>query len=535
MFLNRPLILGEIFSVEKKGKRRKSTSIPIMNQLSIATAFCLPAPDIEALNQGRNILVMPRIFMGQGRLFALYPTDIEFNSLPLEQYYRPGFIPIAKQSIAELNQDKVKIKVWAKCELCQTLDQPEEFETLSKLTVWTAAALHKTLEQRGHIFLAYFRVYRLPQPLEIDPVSNSRFISLPYSIMVDESQAILDDNNFERQYRKILNRQPPEHPELEELENAIAQYPNDNLSQKGQIGLQQLKANIHDFLGWKTASSLKSNQLDLEWINKIAALGNRSKELDEGKSNYQAGTDFENIVKQSLEFLGFTIDYAHKGGAGGLDLFCSKPYPIVGECKAGKKTPNDTAVQLLNLGTLRLKDEKLFKDAIKLIIGPSEPTQQMNEAAKVHKMTIINPETLEKLVKLQAQYPGSVDLIELKKYFKKEKGDQEEWGQMDDKIDEYIETVIKDLKLRSHIIQVVKNYLNNAQMTEATVSGIHGLYCSNPPQPLPQKQLHEILVELSSPLSGYLGRNRADDWRNDSFYYLRELIVDQSQGFDYNS
>ncbi|CAD5910367.1 DUF1802 family protein [Planktothrix agardhii] len=496
----------------------------IMNQLSIAIALCLPAPDIEALNQGRNILVMPPRFMHLGERFALYPTDIEFNSLPLEQYYRPGFIPIAKQSIAELNQDKVKIKVWAKCELCQTLDKPEELETLSKLTVWTAEGLHKTLEQRGHIFLAYFRVYRLPQPLEIDPVSNSRFISLPHSIMVDESQAILDDNNFERQYRKILNRQPPEHPELEELENAIAQYPNDNLSQKEQIGLQQLKANIHYFLGWKTASSLNSNQVDLNWINTITTLGNRSKEQDEGKTNYQAGTDFENIVKQSLEFLGFTIDYAHKGGAGGLDLFCSQPYPLVGECKAGRKIPNPTVVQLLNLGTLRLKDENLFKQAAKLIIGPGELTPAVRDAAKVHGMAIINPMTLEKLVKLQAQYPGSVNLIELKNYLQA--------GQIDDKIDEYIETVIKDLKLRSHIIKVVKDYLNNAQMTEATVSGIHGLYCSNPPQPLPQKQLHEILVELSSPLAGYLGRNRADDWRNDSFYYLRELIVDQSQGFD---
>jgi hypothetical protein len=503
---------------------------------TISTALCLPAPDIEALNQGRNILLMPRRFMRLGEQFALYPTNIEFNSLPLEQYYRPGFIPIAKQSIAELNQDKVKIKVWAKCELCQTLDQPEEFETLSKLTVWTAAALHKTLEQRGHIFLAYFRVYRLPQPLEIDPVSNSRFISLPYSIMVDESQAILNSNQFEHLYRKILNRQPPEHPELEELENAIAQFQTNSLSQEEQLGLNLLQANIHQLLGWKTSKPANlTNDSSLNWINEIAAFGNRSKELDEGKSNYQAGTDFENIVKQSLEFLGFTIDYAHKGGAGGLDLFCSKPYPIVGECKAGKKTPNDTAVQLLNLGTLRLKDEKLFKDAIKLIIGPSEPTQQMNEAAKVHKMTIINPETLEKLVKLQAQYPGSVDLIELKDYFKKKKGDQEEWGQMDDNIDKYIKIVFNRLKLRSHIIQVVKNYLNNAQMTEATVSGIHGTYYFNPPQPLSQKQLHEILIELSSPLAGYLGRNIADDWRNDSFYYLRELIVDQSQGFDYNS
>ncbi|CAD5980263.1 DUF1802 family protein [Planktothrix agardhii] len=485
---------------------------------TISTALCLPAPDIEALNQGRNILLMPRRFMRLGEQFALYPTNIEFNSLPLEQYYRPGFIPIAKQSIAELSQEKIKIKVWAKCELCQTLNEPEHFAELSKLTVWTETALHKTLEQRGHIFLAYFRVYRLPQPLEIDPVANSRFISLPHPITVDESHTILDDNNFERQYRKILNRQPPEHPELEELENAIAQYPNDHLSQKEQVGLQQLKANIHDFLGWKTASSLNLNQLDLEWINKIAALGNRSKELDEGKSNYQAGTDFENIVKQSLEFLGFTIDYAHKGGAGGLDLFCSQPYPLVGECKAGRKIPNDTAVQLLNLGTLRLNDEKLLKDTIKLIIGPGEPTQQLNKAAKVHSMTIINPETLEKLVKLQAQYPGSVNLIELKNYLEK--------GQMDDNIDKYIEIVINRLKLRSHIIQLFKK--SNQPINLDNVIGAYSF--SNPPQPLEREQLKEILIELSSPLTGYLGRT-ADD----RFYYLRELIVDQSQGFDYNS
>ena len=490
-----------------------------MNQLPIATAFCLPAPDIEALNQGRNILVMPRIFMEQGRLFTLYPTDIEFNSLPLEQYYRPGFIPIAKQSIAELNQDKVKIKVWAKCELCQTLNEPEHFAELSKLTVWTETALHKTLEQRGHIFLAYFRVYRLPQPLEIDPVSNSRFISLPHSITVDENQAILDSNQFETLYRKILNRQPPEHPELEELETAIAQFQTNPLSQEEQLGLNLLKANLHQFLGWKTSQPANlTDDPSLKWIDEIAAFGNRSKELDEGKSNYQAGTDFENIVKQSLEFLGFTIDYAHKGGAGGLDLFCSKPYPLVGECKAGRKIPNPTVVQLLNLGTLRLKDENLFKQAAKLIIGPGELTPAVRDAAKVHGMAIINPMTLEKLVKLQAQYPGSVDLIELKKYLQA--------GQIDDRIDEYIKMVVNRLKLRSHIIQLFKK--SNQPINLDNVIGAYSF--SNPPQPLEREQLKEILIELSSPLTGYLGRT-ADD----RFYYLRELIVDQSQGFDYNS
>ena len=493
----------------------------IMNQLSIAIGLCLPAPDIEALNQGRNILVMPRIFMEQGRLFTLYPTDIEFNSLPLEQYYRPGFIPIAKQSLAELNQEKIKIKVWAKCELCQTLDQPEEFETLSKLTVWTEAALHKTLEQRGHIFLAYFRVYRLPQPLEIDPVANSRFISLPYPITVNESQAILDDNNFERQYRRILNRQPPEHPELEELENAIAQltltYPDAKF----------LKDKIQTFLGWQPA---KPDQIpeNLKWIYTINQLGTTA----EG-GNYEKGTAFEKIVHQSLNFLGFELDQNAKGGAGGMDLYCTKPYLMVGECKAGKSLPDSTAEQLYRIGVRHLEIET-YQKAVKLIIGPGKPTSYLEESAQKSTISIINPMTLEKLVKLQAQYPGSVDLIELKDYFKKKKGDQEEWGQMDDNIDKYIKIVFNRLKLRSHIIQVVKNYLNNAQMTEATVSGIHGTYYFNPPQPLSQKQLHEILIELSSPLAGYLGRNIADDWRNDSFYYLRELIVDQTESFDYN-
>ncbi|HEY9862606.1 MAG TPA: DUF1802 family protein [Candidatus Obscuribacterales bacterium] len=491
----------------------------LINQLSIATAFCLPTPDIEALNQGRNILVMPRIFMNPGRFFTLYPTDIEFNSLPLEQYYRPGFIPIAKQSIAELNQEKIKIKVWAKCELCQTLNEPEHFAELSKLTVWTEAALHKTLEQRGHVFLAYFRVYRLPQPLEIDPVSNSRFISLPYAITVDESQPILDGHNFENIYRKILNRQPPEHPELEELENAIAQYSNNHLSQKEQIGLQQLKANIHNFLGWKTASSLNLNPLDLEWIDKIVPLGNRDHE-PEGTSNYQAGTDFENIVHQSLNFLGFELDQNAKGGAGGMDLYCTKPYPMVGECKAGLTIPAGATQELIRLGGTHLGQE-VFNQAVKLIIGPGKPTPQVQKSAQEFKISIINPMTLEKLVKLQAQYPGSVDLIELKKYLQA--------GQMDDKIDEYIETVIKDLKLRSQIIKAIKelNTHNSSNLNLPTqncsVVEVRVQHNAKYEPKLNDNAVRDLLIELSSPLTGYLGRTK-----DDQFYFLRELIVHQS-------
>ena len=503
-------------------------------------ALSLPAPEVSALTQGRMILVLPSLFLGTGQSFFLYPAETSCGDISLEEIYRSSFLPDAKIALNQAQNNPVLIKSWAKCELCHRLyDQPELLEKLAQLTIWTGEGLRAKIEEKNLKNLAYLRVYKLPEPFEIEAIAESsakigKFLGLSISANVSESIPILDDITFAKRQASIKNLEPPEHPELEELETAIAQFQTNPLSQKEQLGLNLLKANLHQFLGWKTSQPANlTDDSSLNWINEIAALGNRSKEQDEGKSNYQAGTDFENIVKQSLEFLGFTIDYAHKGGAGGLDLFCSKPYPMVGECKAGRSLPDSTAEQLYRIGVRHLEKET-YETAVKLIIGPGKPTSYLEQSAQKATISIINPMTLEKLVKLQAQYPGSVDLIELKKYFKKKKEDQEEWGQMDDKIDEYIETVIKDLKLRSHIIQVVKNYLNNAQMTEATVSGIHGLYCSNPPQPLSPKQLHEILIELSSPLAGYLGRNRADDWRNDSFYYLRELIVDQSQSFDYN-
>ena len=481
------------------------------NSISLDNALSVPYPDIVALSQGRMITIITHVDMYLGRSFALYPVNLLLNLLPLENYYKLSSLSTDKTVLSEINSDKIEIDFWAKCQNCSLLNDPEDLTKLSQLTLWTEEGLKTLLKQRGHIFLTYLRVYKLPEPITISSVNNSRFVPLPYPITVTETDPILDNDHFNKKYEKILNRQPPEHPELEELETAIAQLTLTHPDAKF------LKDKIQTFLGWQPA---KPDQIpeNLKWIYTINQLGTAT----EG-GNYEKGTAFENIVHQSLNFLGFELDQNAKGGAGGMDLYCTKPYPMVGECKAGQSIPAGATQELIRLGGTHL-GQQLFNQAVKLIIGPGKPTLQVQKSAQEFEISIINPMTLEKLVKLQAQYPGSVNLIELKNYLQA--------GQIDDKIDEYIETVIKDLKLRSHIIKVVKDYLNNAQMTEATVSGIHGLYCSNPPQPLPQKQLHEILVELSSPLAGYLGRNRADDWRNDSFYYLRELIVDQSQGFD---
>ena len=474
-------------------------------------ALSLPAPEVSALTQGRMIVILPSLFLGTGQSFFLYPAETSGGAISLEEIYRSSFLPDAKIALNQAQNNRVLIKSWAKCELCHRLyDHPELLEKLAQLTIWTGEGLRAKIEEKNLKNLAYLRVYKLPEPFEIEAIAESsakigKFLGLSISANVSESIPILDDIIFAKRQASIKNLESPEHPELEELENAIAQLTLTHPDAKF------LKDKIQTFLGWQPA---KPDQIpeNLKWIYTINQLGTAT----EG-GNYEKGTAFENIVHQSLSFLGFELDQNAKGGAGGMDLYCTKPYLMVGECKAGKSLPDSTAEQLYRIGVRHLGMET-YQKAVKLIIGPGKPTSYLEESAQKSTISIINPMTLEKLVKLQAQYPGSVNLIELKKYLQA--------GQMDDKIDEYIETVIKDLKLRSHIIQVVKNYLNNAQMTEATVSGIHGLYCSNPPQPLSPKQLHEILIELSSPLAGYLGRNRADDWRNDSFYYLRELTIE---------
>ncbi|MEG4089833.1 DUF1802 family protein [Microcoleus sp. Pol12B4] len=481
--------------------------------VSMYNALRLPAADVEALILGRLIVAMPRKFINPGQKFALYPANISINLLPHEQHYRSSFLPVAKNALAQLNSETVLIKAWAKCELCQMLNDPESVEALSQLTVWTTEALQQTLLEKPYIFLAYLRVYLLPQPLEMPVHPSGNFVSLPKSLNVTDATPVLSESIFAKRRQKLEKLEPPEHPEWEDLQSALVHLSTTNPKAK------QLDAEIKIFLGWSSDKPVKPIKPDLAWIKTIAALGNRTKELDTNKSNYQAGTDFEIVVRDSLEFLGFTIDYAHKGGAGGLDLLCSKPYPLVGECKAGKKIPNDTALQLLNLGTLRLKDQETLAKATKLIIGPGVPTTQLMDAAKKHGMAIMNPETLEKLVKLQSNYPNSVDLFKLKEYLKP--------GQSDDEVAKYIEQVEQEIKVRSDVLHSLKKYQEKSGFERASVEAVSGAYSmSNALRPLSPKDLHEILVELSSPLTNYVGRIKGENWQSDRFYFLRDLPLE---------
>lgn len=494
----------------------------MVESVLIDKALYLPAPDVEALAEGRVVAAIPKVSIEKGWSFLLCPSDTSINPLPIEKQYHPDFLPTAKSSLIQLEDSTVKIKFWAKNEFCKLLYEVDQLEILSQLVNWTPAALKSALKQRQHLFLTCLRIYQLAEPIEVSTdclgsTKVGKFISLPslrlperisIPIKVTASSPVISDVVFNQRKLQLAKRKLPLHPQLEKLYGLVNQLTTIDSSAK------ELEQDIRVFLGWADASVTAQTSSNLAWIRTIVGLGNRSKELDEGKSNYQAGTDFENIVHRSLEFLGFTVDQAYKGGAGGLDLFCSQPYPLVGECKAGKGIPSRTTEELIKLGGMRLGKDRFLASA-KLIIGPGNPTSDVLTAAQEWRVSIINPMSLQKLVELKAKYPGSIDLIELKKYL--------EPGKIDHKIDEYIEKVVAEIKLRMHITQILGKYLEQVKATDVDVNTLFGVYCgSDFPQVLTPQDLYKILIELSSPLTGFLGRRKGNDGR-DRFYFLRHM------------
>lgn len=448
--------------------------------ISIANGLRISATNLDALRSGAIVGAFSKTFLAIDRSFALYP-DLQVE-----------------------NSDLVTVDLWAECKSCESIDNTFDLLKLSQLTALSIEELESIFQQRASIFLLVLRVYKLPNPIQVQQQSTGNFVPLPESITIFEKIPILDDEQFQQIQDQSKDL---------ELSIISSQFPDIALDDEDFL---KINSNI---LSAETQEVIdEENQINdsLSWIKTISKLGDRSIKEDKGKSNYQAGTDFENIVKDSLEFLGFTIDEAHKGGAGGLDLFCSKPYPLTGECKAGKSIPNGAVKQLVALGGAHLGVDKFIKSSVKLVIGAGNPTDPMLHDAQEWKVSIIKAMTLQKLVELKAKYDGAVNLFELKQYMQA--------GQIDDKIHEYIQKVESDIKLRSHVVQTVKNFLLNNSFKEVETNVIFGLYAgSNPPKSLSTEELKEILIELSSPLAGYLGRVEEDGKKCDRFYYLRDL------------
>ena len=486
-----------------------------MSLVNIDRAIRLPAPDVEALIQGRMIAAIVWRTFNPGEQYALYPTDN--SNMPLMKPKQMSLFPESGQlELPLVVLDKVSVKAWARCELCQMVNESESLEALSRLTVWKTEALQQILQQRPFIFVAYLRVYLLPQPLEMPVHPSGNFVSLPKSLTVTDSTPVLSESIFAKRRQKLEKLEPPEHPELEELQSALVHLSTTNSKAK------QLDAEIKMFLGWSEKLPTTQPDPDLAWISAIAQIGNSSD-----------GNTFEKLVRKSFIKLGFansntnpkaSLNPESTGGAGGLDFYCETPYPVAGECKASKheSVPNSVTAQLVHLGLTHLGQDK-FDRSVKIILAAGPLTNPANQAAIGSKMNVIRPETLQKLVELKAKQPGSIDLLQLKPCL-----EQQPFGEeADAKVNRYIDDVREKLKVRSHIVQLVKDFLERTKSTSVEFNQLHGAYAfSMSPQPLKYEEMHQILIELSSPLTGYLGRIKGEDLGRDRFYFLRDLPLD---------
>jgi hypothetical protein len=218
------------------------------------------------------------------------------------------------------------------------------------------------------------------------------------------------------------------------------------------------------------------------------------------------------------------LDYNSTGGAGGLDFFADLPYPVVGECKASKTetVPSSVCAQLIHLGNTHLPGH--YQDCVKIIIAAGKLTHPAKMGAANNSINVIRPEELQRLVLLKRQHPNAINLYQLKAVF-----EQSSFGEAaNNQLKDFIEKILEQLRIRSEWIEMVRQAeKRNKEIGDrefATLGDI--LKCFNIQLSSDEKEknkqireFNEILIELSSPLLGYI--NRVED----GFEFVKSLEI----------
>jgi Domain of unknown function (DUF1802)/Restriction endonuclease len=486
------------------------------NPLQLSTLLCLPAPDVKALGIGRSICAISGLFIRPGQKFLLCPTETIDNDRYLEDCYRSEFQSQAKIAFNLLEANSPKIEYWANCEKCTIVDSHDKLIAIESLSVWKKDWLGTKIETNGQIFLIALRIYKVSSlftlPGEIiSQEKNGKFLSLGRYTEASTNSPILVDSVFNRRKQQLEKFIPSAYPALELLQSQVDELEIDNPL------ASILDRDLKIFLEWQEPNQI--DRLDNDWIDRIDLVGNSSD-----------GNEFEKLVRQSFIYLGFnnslnnikaSLNPEVTGGAGGIDIYCNSPFSLVGECKASKNesVPNSVSAQLIHLGNTHLGKDT-FDRSVKVIFAAGKLTSHAEQAATQNHINIMTPATLQRLVTFKSQYPGAVNLHELEKCLR-----QESFGEdADTKVNHFIDRLAQEISIRSNIINIFKNYLDSQQVQEIGIEKFHGVYSSlQSLQNYSEQELHEVLIELSSPLSGYLGRNKGKDWKADRFYFLRSL------------
>jgi len=402
---------------------------------------------------------------------------------------KPAFLPADKP---------VNATHWAKCVFCQQVSE-EAIATLSSLTIWTKESLSTHL-QNGSLFLSFLRVYALSEPFLIDtePVCDQLYKFTPLSNYLDVDMAlpVYSDDEFALAKKEILEPAAPKSSSKEE----------------SAIHLEKAKTEEINIL-----------EAD-DWIAKISEFGNSSD-----------GHTFEKLVRKGLVTLGFSnslnqpqasLDPNATGGAGGLDFYADEPYPIVGECKAtATGSVVDPATQLHKLGLKWLSQED-FDLATKLILAAGRITDHANQIAIGHKMNVIRPETLQTLVELKVEYPelriSSLEASLKQSPFGREADDKIfSWAQ---KKKQELEIEAQYLPRRWQIIQTIKELTAqpfHKKRTAFSVVEVRSHHNAKYQPFVTDDVANDMLIELSSPLSNFLGREQVD--KQVHFYFKKDM------------
>ena len=473
----------------------------------INISLCLPELDIVALRQKHSIVVVTQRFIVPDRSFALLPCRSLSASSQLLDLYHPNVLA-ELQSAALPATEPMKATHWAQCVFCQQVSE-EAITTLSELTIWTKQSLSDQLRE-GRLFLSFLRTYALPEYFLVEPelVCDQlyKFLPLPNYIEVDEKSPSYSGDEFAAAKKAILE---PESSELSAL-------PREEPIEKAEPP--------------KLENILESE----DWVTKISEVGNSSD-----------GHTFEKLVRKGLIVLGFSnslssskvsLDPEATGGAGGLDFYADKPYPIVGECKAtafgASRSVGDPVSQLHRLGIRWLSKEN-FDLSVKLIFAAGRIADPANKTAIEHGMNVIRPETLQALVALKLKYGNSLRLSDMMSDFK-ERLQRPFFGtDADAKISSLVqqwEAVFKEeaerLQRGRQIVQTVKELSEqpiHKERRDFSVVEIRAHHNAKYQPCITDQATEDMLKELSSLYSaGYLGQKRILDGQ-EYFYFRKDM------------
>ena len=501
---------------------------------SLDTGLCLPALDIMALLQGRMIVALSQTFRNPLQ-FLLCPIESDESSLQLAERYRPSFLRGLPEARVKPKSAVMTARAWAQLGTCRIYYKSHDLEALSQLTVWTPGYLQELVQMQHKLFLMSLQVYRFERPvhLPMQPLSSDRvgqYVQLPAPISNRDSLPVVNQGAFTSRQRQLFDLSPPPHPELESLQSELVKV------RESGLGGMSLDRDLRYFLGWSRLEETQLYDSDLVWIRKISELSRMGKE---------AG--FTQVASQGLEKLGFchqrddiSVLLRAERGLQAADsatsspvINCIAPYRLIGECLINPaEAMFDGAIERLQqLGQTCLSEFE-FEQAIKVIFSAHPLSVSAETTAITNGVNIMRPETLQRLTELQSQHPGSIDLLKLKPCLQ-----AAPFGEnADGKVNQFVDDILQELAVRAALIRAVKDCLHNTGEGSVGTDAVFFLYTARAEQlQLPQLnriEVQETLIELSSPLAGYLGR--VDDLealanrRSHRFYFLRELHIEHS-------